>query len=479
MTASPLPGRLLDAAPQGLDRASWPFAVGLAVIGAMLGLLAGYDPRIAIAGALGLAFVLVAFADLAIGLAVFAFIGFVEVVPLFGPVLNLTKLAGLLLTMSWFAILTTRQSSKIDFVSVHPIVAAALGLFLGWATLSAAWAEDPGAAVGSASRYALNMVLFLIVFTAVRVERDLGHILIGFVLGSLFAVGYALVAPSAEDPGRLATAAHDPNELAAALISGSILAVGAVAFFRGSPALRLLGGFTAVACVAGILLTASRGGLIALTVALLFAIVVAGRWRAPLAIGAACLATASVIYFAGFAPPEVQERITEPVSGQSRVQEGRTTIWQVAWRSVEANPVQGLGSANFAVSSKHYLLEPGTLARTDEIIDEPKVAHNSYLEILAELGIVGAFLFGVVIIFAVASALTAARRYKTRGDPRMQAVCLCVSVAVVGLLAAGFFLSGQYSKELWLLLGLGPALLAMSSRAGPTSDGLQGSPTHA
>ena len=191
------------------------------------------------------------------------------------------------------------------------------------------------------------------------------------------------------------------------------------------------------------------------------------------------LATASVIYFAGFAPPEVQERITEPVSGQSRVQEGRTTIWQVAWRSVEANPVQGLGSANFAVSSKHYLFEPGTLARTDEIIDQPKVAHNSYLEILAELGIVGAFLYGVVIVFAVASGLAAARRYDARGDPRMEAVCLCVAVAIVGLLAAGFFLSGQYGKELWLLLGLGPALLAMSSRAGPTGDGLRESPTRA
>ncbi len=457
----------------GLDRATWPFAVGLGLIGAVLGLLAGYDPRVAIAGALGLAFVLVAFADLAIGLAVFAFIGFVEVVPLFGPVLNLTKLAGLLLTLSWFAILTTRRSSKIDFVSVHPIVATALGLFLGWAALSAAWAEDPGAAIGSASRYALNMVLFLIVFTAVRNERNLGHILIGFVLGSLFAVGYALVAPSAEDPGRLATAAHDPNELAAALISGSILAVGAVAHFRESPPLRLLAGFTAVACVAGILLTASRGGLIALTVALLFAIVVAGRWRAPLAIGTACLAAASVFYFAGFASPEVQERITEPTRGQSRLQEGRTTIWQVAWRSVEANPVQGLGSANFAVSSKHYLFEPGTLARTDEIIDQPKVAHNSYLEVLAELGIVGAFLFGVLILFSVASALAAAREYDARGDPRMQAVCLCVSVAMVGLLAAGFFSSYQYSKELWLLMGLGPALLAMSARATGASGGRQ------
>ena len=479
MTASPLPGRLLDAAPQGLDRASWPFAVGLAVIGAVLGLLAGYDPRVAIAGALGLAFVLVAFADLAIGVAIFAFIGFVEVVPLFGPVLNLTKLAGALLTLSWFAILTTRGSSRLDFVTVHPIAATALGLFLGWATLSAGWAEDPSAAIGSATRYALNMVLFLIVFTAVRDERDLGHILMGFLLGSLFAVGYAMVAPSAEDPGRLATDAHDPNELAAALISGAALAIGAAVLYRRKPALRLLACFTAVACAAGILLTASRGGLVAVTVALLFAIIVAGRWRAPVAIATAGIAVAGVIYFAGFAPPEVQERITEPARGQARLQEGRTTIWQVAWRSVEDNPVQGLGSANFAVSSKHYLFEPGTLARTDQIIDEPKVAHNSYLEILAELGIVGAFLFGFVVLFSVGSALVGAHRYSAHDDERMQAVCLCVAVAMVGILAAGFFLSGQYSKELWLLLGLGPALLAMSSRAGTTRDGLQASPTRA
>ncbi len=61
----------------------------------------------------------------------------------------------------------------------------------------------------------------------------------------------------------------------------------------------------------------------------------------------------------------------------------------MAWRSVEANPAEGLGAGNFAVSSKHYLLEPGALARSDEIIDEPKVAHNSYLGVLAELGMVG------------------------------------------------------------------------------------------
>ena len=32
-------------------------------------------------------------------------------------------------------------------------------------------------------------------------------------------------------------------------------------------------------------------------------------------------------------------------------------------------------------------------------------------------------------------------------------------VALVGILAADFFISEQFGKQLWLLLGLGPALL--------------------
>ena len=41
---------------------------------------------------------------------------------------------------------------------------------------------------------------------------------------------------------------------------------------------------------------------------------------------------------------------------------------------------------NFPVASIHYLLEPGALMRTDFIVDNPKVAHNTYLNVLAELG---------------------------------------------------------------------------------------------
>ena len=75
-----------------------------------------------------------------------------------------------------------------------------------------------------------------------------------------------------------------------------------------------------------------------------------------------------------------------------------------------------------------------------------------------------------------------ARTFSRADNRRMQAVALCIAVAMVGILAAGFFLSGQYSKQLWLLLGLGPALLTMAragAAAGLVSNRMQGDPREA
>lgn len=454
-----------------LDWSTWTRALLLALVAAPLGALAGYDPRLAIAAALAAAFVLIAFGDLAAGLALFAFLGFVEIVPLFGPVLNLTKLAGALLALSWFAVLASGRAQEADFARVHPMITVALGLFLGWAAISGVWSESAGAALGSLGRYALNAVLFLIVFTAVRSKRDLGLVLLGFAAGTAFAAVYGMVsAPNVEAPDRLYSGQLDPNELAAALVAGASISIAVLVLYRDRPVLALLGLATASLCAAGVWLTASRGALIALAVMLVFAIVVAGRWRIWVVLVAVMFASVSYVYFAAFAPESVRDRIAEPASGQARVQEGRTTIWQVAWRAFEANPAIGVGSGNFEVSSKKYVFEPGALPRSDEIVDAQQVAHNSYLEVLAELGVIGLVLFATVIAFALGAALSASRIFRLAGDSRMQLVALCLAVGMVGHLAADFFFSAQYSKQLWLLLGLGPAMLTLARASAPSGS---------
>jgi O-antigen ligase len=460
-----------------LNPVDWLRFGGLVAFSALVGLLAGVDPRLALAAAVAVGFVLIVFADLAAGLAVFGFFSFLELIPFGTSLVSVGKLGGAALALSWFAVMATRPGSRRDFLTVYPGISWVLAMFVGWCALSMLWAEAPYAALGAAGRYGLNAVLFLIVFTAIRDKREAVMVAGAFLCGAGAAAAYGLVVPSANQEvaatGRLSGTNLDPNELASVLVAGIALSVGVAANLKRSPGLRLGAIATGCFCVISIFFTASRGGLVALGVLLVAAILFSGRWRARVAMGAAVVAMATVYYFAALAPAETRAHLEESTTGQARILEGRTTIWQIGWRMVEANPVNGVGGANFREASRHYLLKPGSLARTDEVINEPQVAHNTYLEILAELGIVGLALFSVIVAFSLVSSLIAARIWQRAGDVGGEVLARAVAVALLGTLAADFFLSQEFNKQLWLLLGFGPTLLVLSRSA---RDALPGAP---
>ena len=49
----------------------------------------------------------------------------------------------------------------------------------------------------------------------------------------------------------------------------------------------------------------------------------------------------------------------------------------------------------------------------------------------------------------------------------MEIVARGAVIALVGILAADFFITEQYGKQLWLLLGLGPGDLGVARRTYP------------
>ena len=447
-----------------LDPARGAWFAALSLCAAAVGLLAGISPKFAIVAAIAAAFVLLVAVDLAAGLAVFGFFSFLEVLEL-GSVISVGKLGGVLLALGWLAVLTTQPDTRRNFLLVHPWIAAALGAFLGWSLLSASWSGDQGAALGQTGRFALNAVLFLIVFTAVRTRRQAVTVTTAFIAGALAASAYGLTqASTVASDGRLTSGSGlDPNELASVLIAGAILSAALVVVARGLPIRRLAAASTGAFCLAGLFLTNSRGGLVALVVALLAAIVLAGRWRAPVVAITGLIVAATFLYVGALASPEARERITAVTEGESRLQDGRTTIWTVGWRMVEANPVVGVGAGNFRHTSREFLLQPGALTRTDQILlDAPKVAHNTYLGLLADLGVVGLVLFLTIVAFSLRSMLRAAQGFRIRGDPRGEALARGFAIALLATLAADFFISQEVNKGLWLLLGFGPALLSIS-----------------
>jgi O-antigen ligase len=291
-------------------------------------------------------------------------------------------------------------------------------------------------------------------------------VVMAFLAGAVASALYGIVSPvDAGAGGRLQSSLLDPNELAAVLLAGVALSVASTLLNRGRVPLQfaslMAGGF----CVLALFLTASRGGLIALAAMMLFAIIVAGRWRLAVLVISLLMAGSAYVYLTAFAPQGERDRIQEVTRGETRVEEGRTTLWQLAIREFKDHPAKGVGAGNFRNQTRHVLLRPGSLRRADQELSVSQVVHNSYLEPLAELGLVGLALFTGIILFSLGSLLVASRRFRLAEDRQMEAVALALAVALFGSLAADFFISNEYSKQLWLLLGLGPAVLAMASLA--------------
>jgi O-antigen ligase len=439
--------------------------LGPALIAALaaipIGLLAGLEPRFAIGVALAIAFVLFALADLAAGLAAFVFLTFMAQIPnLAGPAVSFVKLAGLWLAISWIGTLAVgRGSSKRSFFTAHPGLSYALAIFLVLNGLSYLWAEDGGQVLAAVLRYALNISLFLIIFTAVQTRLQLRWVVIAFVAGATVSGLYGIVNPPSDalDPTRLSGTIGNANELATALVAGIALS-GGLAVAARTPLGRVAALFAGGACLFSLFLTASRGGLVGLAFMLVATILIGGRHRVMLGLVAILVAMLGIAYFTALAPPQAQERITQQDGGT-----GRIDLWTVGKRMVEDKPMTGVGAGNFTTASVHYLLLPGALERSDLIVDDPQPTHNTYLEVFAELGLPGGVLFMSLIVFALACGVRATREFLRRGDRQMQVMTAAVVVALVGTLAADIFVSDEYSKQLWLLLGLCPALLAIAT----------------
>ncbi len=444
------------------NQLDWSLGLLVCAVSAAVGLLAGVDPKLAIAASLSILFVLVILSDLSAGLALFTFLSLVALVPVgAGPAVSFLKAVGFLLLLSWLATIIRRESAPADFISSHQGLAYVVILFLGWIALSPLWADEPGSALTFLYRLALNAVLFVIVFTAVQRRRDLVSVMTAFVLGASVAAAYGLTQPSsASEVERLAGTLGNANELAAILVVGVVFSCGLL-MSKPTPAVRLIaiGGFSI--SLFGVLLTLSRTGLVALGAACIAALLFSGRWRARALPIVLVVLTLGIGYFVAIASPEARDRVTNLSGGGGT---GRVDLWTVAWRMVEAEPLTGVGAGNFRLSAIDYLLQPGALERSDLIVTDPKVAHNTYLEIWAELGIVGIALFISMLVICLSCVWKAIRNFARRRERSMEILSRTLLVALIALLVADFFASEQFQKALWLLLALCPAVLAMSVR---------------
>lgn len=136
--------------------------------------------------------------------------------------------------------------------------------------------------------------------------------------------------------------------------------------------------------------------------------------------------------------------------------EGRLSIWKRGLGYVASSPLTGVGIGAFPVAEGTI----SELARRQEYGKGVKwsTAHNSFLEVLAEVGIPGFIAFVAIFWSAWRHASRLARQAAKLRDKAVMGLADAHAASLVGFAVGGFFLSQAYSSYFYFVVGMIMAL---------------------
>jgi O-antigen ligase len=355
---------------------------------------------------------------------------------------TISKLVGLAAAMVGFAAIIYDGKLR-PFMMVHGIIV----LYFIWGSFTFFWSADQGMTY---SRIVTNvqllvMVLLLSQFSSREDETVgliaaycLGAALSLFELFRRFLTGASIVATLFNE--RYTAFENNPNDYALAL--GLAVPMGwYLASRRVSWWATILGYSVAGAAAVGVVLTGSRGGLVSMLVGAMiipFTMFKLG-WRERFAGIVVVLAGLTVAF--SVTPEAVLYRLStieeaidpEVPEGELQGRNIRTVIWTQGFSEFVTNPQ----AATIGVGAGAY--QRGVSA----IFGEEFVAHNVYISILLEQGILGFLLF-ITILFLLLDTI------KYLGPAERYLWIFLFLTWGIGVL----FMTWEHTKNTWFIIGL-------------------------
>ncbi len=373
-----------------------------------------------------------------------------------------------------FIALDRREAVRISHGST---VALMIVLFCAVGLVSALFAIDPSRSVSRLFALLTAAAVFFAVTQVAdstqRLETVIAGVLLGLLVAALHGLGQQIsgsFGPSGgalingEVVSRVQGAFGHPNSYADFLAVVMPLAA-AVAVTRALRArLRLLAATAFLLAVPPLVLSFTRGAIVALVIgSLAWLIVVRPR-------SAVVVAVVLAVVFAGFAPATLRERLRDPGTGDDVGL--RADLWQSAIDIYAESPVIGVGMGNFGTA---YARLPATIAtgsqrrllhQRDLVV--PPHANNLALTVLAEEGLLGL----LALVGLVAAGISVAYRLTRVRDPVGRAVGIGLGagllvMALHSLLEITLF--GEVGLTLFAILGLGCAYLSLARDGEPAT----------
>ena len=256
-----------------------------------------------------------------------------------------------------------------------------------------------------------------------------------------------------------------PNHLAGLLEVLGALALAATLWARVRPWFRLLLGYGTLVCIAGVLLTGSRGGMLSTAVAL--GIVGAGsliraRATAPGAFGRVLLLglVGGALLAAATGGVLLKNQFLKTRAATTfDTADIRLLLWPAAIQQFRLSPATGMGSGTYLYYGRQF--------RDPRVQSDPIHVHNDYLELLGEYGLLGA---GVLGLFLSAHLRAGGRDFRALlggpgGASNVAALNLGALGAVGALLVHSALDFNLHIPANAMLLAFACALLANPGRA--------------
>lgn len=310
----------------------------------------------------------------------------------------------------------------------------AVYLFVLWNVVSAFWSVDIDRTIGRIQTYFQLTVLVWILWDLYTTPAALRAGLQAYVLGCYVAVASTVsnyLAGTQFHTNRYTASGFNPNDIGLILALGIPLAWHlAVSEGEGKYGymLRVVNYAYLPAATLAILLTASRGSLVAASATLLFVLGSLnrlGRFRRILIF---VVLVGALFVVQDMVPQASFQRLATAGDFMTTGDlNNRVTIWREGLAILSAHPLLGVGSGAFKAAA----------------IESGKVAHNVFVSVLVELGIIGFILFTIILVITVYQALR---------QPKW-AARLWLTVLLVWGLGASVH-TWEQTKPTWMFLSL-------------------------
>jgi O-antigen ligase len=359
------------------------------------------------------------------------------------------KILGLLIVAAYM-FRTLRAGEVIRFPpTLLPVLL--LGVIVGLSLLAS---PDQAAGVAKVLRYVLFITFFFLVSQLASSIEAATRVLRVIVLSGAAAATWGVVAFVTGASDRAGGPISDPNDFA--FLMATLIPLCGYLFVQ-ERRLRWLWGVAGILLIASVLATLSRGALVGLAALFVWAVVTR---RIPLTgVLAAVIALTSVILLAfTFWSPLINDRIERKGKIADKNVASRQAYWKAAVTMAADHPLLGVGPGRFGEESADYI-------RDNPIVIPNPVAHNSYLEILAENGIFALACFLAFLGVTWRLLTHAHRRARADGDLRRQRLANALQATMVVVVVSSMFLSAQVQIPFWLIGGLATAVAVTGEAA--------------